>query len=69
MTLAVEDRLHERMRSHREVKWSEVARKAFAEKLDELEFLDDIRSIKKAQREHRQAKTITHQEMKKRLGL
>ena len=37
LTLSVPDQLHERMRKHPEIKWSEVARQAFAEKVDRLD--------------------------------
>ena len=37
MTMAIEDKMHKRMKAHREVKWTEVARKAFEKKLKELE--------------------------------
>ncbi len=37
MTMSVPDTMHERMRKHSDVKWTEVARQAFERKLDELE--------------------------------
>ncbi|HLF06643.1 MAG TPA: hypothetical protein VI893_05675 [Thermoplasmata archaeon] len=37
ITLSVPDELHVRMRKHPEIKWSEVARQAFVEKVDNLE--------------------------------
>jgi hypothetical protein len=37
LTLSVPDELHERMRKHPEIKWSEVARQAFEEKVEKLE--------------------------------
>lgn len=41
MTMAIEDKMHKKMRAHPEVKWTEVARKAFEKKLAELETVKD----------------------------
>jgi predicted GIY-YIG superfamily endonuclease len=37
MTMSVPENMHERMRKHSDVKWTEVARKAFENKLEKLE--------------------------------
>ncbi|MEK6970573.1 MAG: hypothetical protein AABW68_02660 [archaeon] len=37
MTMSVPEDMHERMRKHSDVKWTEVARQAFERKLSELE--------------------------------
>lgn len=37
MTMNVPDDMHEKMRKHSDVKWTEVARKAFESKLQKLE--------------------------------
>ena len=37
MTMSVPENMHERMRKHSDVKWTEVARQAFERKLSELE--------------------------------
>lgn len=37
MTMAIENKMHKKMKAHPEVKWTEVARKAFEKKLEELE--------------------------------
>ncbi len=37
MTLAIPDEMHLRMKKHSEIKWTEIARVAFASKLKELE--------------------------------
>ena len=44
MTLAVPEDLMEVMRKHKEIKWSEVARQALAEKAKELQLMDQILS-------------------------
>jgi len=42
MTLAVPEELHEIMRKHREVKWSEIARQAIWNQARKLELMDKI---------------------------
>ena len=42
MTLAVPEDLHEAMRKHSEIKWSEVARKAMWEHARKLELMDRL---------------------------
>jgi len=42
MTLAVPESLLEKMREHPEMNWSEVARQAIKEKMENLELLDKI---------------------------
>ena len=42
MTLAVPQELHEIMKKHSEVKWSEVARKALWDHARKLELLDKL---------------------------
>ena len=44
MTLAVPKELKERMDSFPEINWSEVARQAFRQKIQDLEFLRKFRS-------------------------
>lgn len=37
MTLSIPENVHKRIKKHTEIKWSEVARQAIVEKLDQLE--------------------------------
>ncbi len=37
MTMAIPDKLHSKMRKHSEIKWTEVARQTFQEKINLLE--------------------------------
>jgi len=69
MTLAIPDKLYKQMKEHKELKWSEVARKAFEEKMDALELADDLESIRIAKKEHRKGKTISEQNLAKKLGI
>lgn len=40
MTIAIPQELHDKMRKHSEIKWSEIARRAIREYMDELDRLD-----------------------------
>ncbi len=40
MTLAIPEDLHEAMRKHQEIKWSEVARQALRERVQMLDVMD-----------------------------
>ncbi len=42
MTLAVPEELHKVMKSHPEIKWSEIARQAMKDYAVKLEVLDDL---------------------------
>ena len=42
VTLSVPEKLHKLMKSHPEIKWSEVARQAMWQYAERLEVLDDI---------------------------
>ena len=47
MTLAVPEDLHEIMKRHNEIKWSEVARKALWDHAKKLELMDKLLSKSK----------------------
>jgi len=47
MTFAVPEELMRVMKKHNEIKWSEVVRRALAEKADELMLMDEILSKSK----------------------
>jgi len=42
ITLAIPDDLYRKMKLMREIRWSEVARRAIAERVDDLEVMDKI---------------------------
>ena len=42
MTLAIPEELYKEMQFHSEIKWSEVARKAFEMKVSELHWMDKL---------------------------
>jgi hypothetical protein len=47
ITLALEDDLHERMKKHSEIRWSEVARRSIRQKVEMLNAIDKIASKSK----------------------
>lgn len=47
MTLAVENEMKQKMNSFPEINWSEVARQAFTQKLEDLEFLQKFKAKSK----------------------
>jgi len=42
ITLSIPDDLHSRMKHHSDIRWSEVARKAIEQRVDDLEIMDKI---------------------------
>jgi len=47
MTLAVADEIKQKMNAFPEINWSEVARQAFSQKLEDLEFLQKFKEKSK----------------------
>ncbi len=47
ITLSVPDDLHQKMKRHSEIKWSEVARRAIEKKVHDLELLNELTSKSK----------------------
>ena len=58
ITLAVSDKLHKRMKSHSEVRWSEIAREAFEKRIEELEWMDEV--LKSSKFSEKDANEIGH---------
>ncbi|MFH1276268.1 MAG: hypothetical protein ABIH82_04085 [Candidatus Woesearchaeota archaeon] len=42
LTLAIPEDLHEKMKKHSEIRWSEVVRKSITKKVEILEMMDKI---------------------------
>jgi hypothetical protein len=42
VTLAIPEDLHEKMKRHTEIRWSEVVRKSISQKIDMLDAMDRI---------------------------
>lgn len=71
MTLAIEDNLHDRMKQHSEIRWSEVVRKSIQQKVEMLEAMDKIARKSKLTKEDvkeisRKIKMETFDELNKR---
>ena len=47
MTLALPEELHNKMKNFNDIKWSEVARKAIEERINDLELMNKIASKSK----------------------
>jgi hypothetical protein len=47
ITLSIPEDLHKMMKKHSEIRWSEVVRKALADKVSDLEYMDEISSKSK----------------------
>ena len=70
MTLAISEDLHDIMKRHKEVKWSEVARQALWAKARKMEIMDKI--LAKSELTEKDAEEIGHKikrEIAKRHGL
>lgn len=44
ITLSIPEDLHKKMKKHSEIRWSEVVRKALADKVSDLEYMERITS-------------------------
>ena len=42
LTLSIPEKLHERMKKHSEIRWSEVVRKSISEKIEDLEVMEKL---------------------------
>ena len=51
MTIAIPVDLHEKMRKHNEIKWSEIARRAIREYVEVLDKLDKLTADSKLEEE------------------
>ncbi len=69
VTLAVPEELYTKMKKHSEFKWSEVARQAIEQKIQDAELLKDLKAIAEAEKEHKEGKTVSHKQVLKELGL
>lgn len=68
MTLSLSQDMYDRMKNYSELKWSEVARKAFKERLDQLEMVEDLKEVKQARKLFNAGKGIKYSDLKKEMG-
>ncbi|MEK6891014.1 MAG: hypothetical protein AABX03_02655 [Nanoarchaeota archaeon] len=47
ITLSISEELHKKMKKHREIKWSEVARASIEQRINDMETMDKILSKSK----------------------
>jgi len=69
MTLSIPEELHKEMAVHSEIKWSEIARRAFEKKVMELHWLDEL--LKNSELTEEDAERIGHKiksEIRKRFS-
>ena len=59
MTLSIPEELHRKMKRHTELKWSDIARRAFEKKLDEIELTERI--LRKSELDEKDAERIGHE--------
>ncbi|HKZ41665.1 MAG TPA: hypothetical protein VJ044_11920 [Candidatus Hodarchaeales archaeon] len=70
ITLAIPDVLHEKMRQHSEIRWSEVVRKVITEKVEMLEAFDKItKKSKLTQKDVDELSAKVNRAVAKNLGL
>ena len=70
VTLSIPEGLHEKMKKHSEIRWSEVVRKSISEKIEDLEVMD--RLTKRSKLTQRDVDEIAHKidsAVAKQLGL
>ncbi len=58
MTFSIPEKLHQEIKHHTDIKWSEIARKAFEKKVQELHLLDKM--LKKSTLTEEDAERIGH---------
>ena len=58
LTLSIPEELHEKMKKHSEIRWSEVVRKTISGKVELLEVMDKIASKSKLTK--KDAEDISH---------
>lgn len=58
MTLAIPDGLKKKMAKHKDIRWSNIAREVFEERINELELMNQI--LKNSEMREEDAETIGH---------
>lgn len=69
MTLSIPDDLLKTLKKHSYIKWSEVARIAFQEKIDTLEKIDILKEFEDAEKDYKDGKNISFEKVVRDLGL
>ena len=58
VTLAIPEELHEKMKKHSEIRWSEVVRKTITEKIEDMEMMEKL--VSKSKLTKNDVKEIAH---------
>ena len=70
VTLAIPEGLHEQMKRHSEIRWSEVVRKTISEKIEDLDMMDKLtRNTKLTQKDVDDIAGRIDSNVAKKLGL
>ena len=70
ITLAVPEELHNKMKRHTEIRWSEVVRKIISEKIEDLDMMDKLtRNSKLTQKDVNGISERIDSDVAKKLGL
>jgi len=70
ITLAVPEELHNKMKRHTEIRWSEVVRKIISEKIEDLDMMDKLtRNSKLTQKDVNEISERIDSDVAKKLGL
>ncbi|MBW2975865.1 hypothetical protein KY347_00300 [Candidatus Woesearchaeota archaeon] len=70
VTLAIPKDLHEKMKRHTEIRWSEVVRKTISEKIEDLDMMDKLtRKSKLTQKDVDEIAERIDSDVAKKLGL
>jgi hypothetical protein len=68
MTLSIPDKLLKKLKKHSYIKWSEVARIAFEEKVNALDKIDIFKEFQEAEINYKDGESISLEQLKKELG-
>ena len=70
ITLSMPNDVHKKMKQHSEIKWSEVARKAIIQKIEQMETIEKITSKSElSEKDAREISEKINSEVAKKIGL
>lgn len=70
LTLAIPKDLHNKMKRHMEIRWSEVVRKTISEKIEDLDMMDKLtRNSRLTQKDVNEISQRINNDVAKKLGL
>ncbi len=69
MTLSIPKELHDKLKKYTEIRWSEVARKSFENKVKDLERIDVLKEFEDAEKVYKEGKCIPFENILKEFGI